>query len=113
MINLDQTGVAVKCYNQISIGDWYWWFTKLSWYVYPNQQPQVTAVSLTLQIFEYKIGLQMSAQQQKYQNYVFYIHTKILEVNLFEFAYRFFRENFSPIESLESWWVEEISQNSL
>ena len=33
MINLEQTGVAVKCYNQISIGDWYWWFTKLSWYV--------------------------------------------------------------------------------
>ena len=33
MINLEQTGVAVKCYNQISIGDWYWWFTKLSRYV--------------------------------------------------------------------------------
>ena len=33
MINLELTGVAVKCYNQISIGDWYWWFTKLSWYV--------------------------------------------------------------------------------
>ena len=55
----------------------------------------------------------MSAQQQKYQKYVFYIHTKILEVNLFAFAYRFFHENFFPIDSLESWWVEEISRNIL
>ena len=35
-------------------------------------------------------------------NYVFYIHTKILEVHLFAFAYRLFHEDFSPIDRLES-----------
>ena len=78
--------------------------------LYPNQQPQVTAVSLALQIFKQSIidclnikkAHKCQQQQQKYQNYVFYIHTKILEYNLFAFAYRLFHEDFSPIDRLES-----------
>ena len=31
------------------------------------------------------------------------LHTKILEVNLFAFAYRLFHEDFSPIHGLLDW----------
>ena len=30
--------------------------------------------------------------------YIVYIYTKILEVNLFAFAYRLFRRDFSPLD---------------
>ena len=69
MINLEQTGVAVKCYNQISIGDWYWWFTKPSWYVciqpatagYCSFFGITNIQAINYWLLEYKLGLQMSS----------------------------------------------------
>ena len=56
MINLEQTGVAVKCYNQIQHRRLILVIYKTFMIrLYPNQHPQVTAVSLALQIFKQSI----------------------------------------------------------